>query len=131
MFQDEARGSRVEGPHRVDDVRVHREEDDLRLGARLPELQCCLDAVEQRHGNVRHDDVRTQLFHRGQQGATVLDTSDHLELRLEKSAQTIGDDLVIVCEQNSSAGHAMASGRGTRTKMPVPLPGSARIVRSP
>ncbi len=123
MLEDISRSPCFKGADRIGHIGVHGKEDDLDLSVSFLYLPDRINAVQERHGDVRHDHVRPQLFRRGEQSASVLDDPHKLEFRLQEAFEAFGHDPVIVCKENTRTFHASPPASGTQTVITAPFPG--------
>ena len=82
-------GRRSEGEARLDDIAapsaargvvgifVDREKDEAGRSPRAPELACRFDAVQPRHGNVEHDDIRMEPLRLREEFGSIADPGDY------------------------------------------------------
>jgi hypothetical protein len=77
---------------------------------RLTELPRCLDAVQERHRYIDHDDIRVMPGGCGEERPAVSDRANQIELSLENAAQTFDDDAMIVGEQKPRLAHVVLDG---------------------
>ena len=75
-------------------------------GMKRLQLLARVEAVEQRHADVDDDHVGPQLAGRLEQGASVRDGADDVELGLQQVLERLRDQHVIVGEQDSRPLHA-------------------------
>ena len=102
---------------------MHRQEDHRRLHTQVAQLHGGIDAVERRHGDVRDDRVRPVLLGGGHQLATVGHHGHDLKLGRKQAPQPLGEDLVVIGDQDARLGHESLRARGTRTSTVVPRSG--------
>src|SRR5512135_287404 len=131
MLEDISRCSCFESADSIGHIGVHGKEDNLDLVVDFFDLPDGIDAVQERHGDVRHDHVRPQLRRCGEQRAAVLDDANKLELRLKQAFEAFGHDPVIVCQQDARPVHVPPPASGTRTVITAPSPGRDRTANSP
>ena len=79
VFEDVSRGTRFQGAIGINQIVMHGQDDDLRPRMRFTELPGGLDAVQERHRNVDHDDVRVMPGGCGEQRPSVADRADQVE----------------------------------------------------
>jgi hypothetical protein len=66
-----------------------------------------VQAIQNGHGNIKHDYVLPQFAGSAYQGATVKDDSNHIKLGFEKALAQFGYQFVIVGNENAGAtGHS-------------------------
>src|SRR5260221_77195 len=88
----------------------------------VPQLRSGLDAVERRHGDVGDDDVRLEFFRGSQKLSAVGHHADDFEFGFEQSAHSLGENPVVIGDQDACSGHGSPPARGTRTSTVVPRP---------
>ena len=76
------------------------------------------------HGDVRDDHVRPVFLGGRHQLPAVGHHAHDLELRLEQAAQPLGENLVVIGDQDARLAHGSLRARGTRTSTVVPCPGA-------
>jgi hypothetical protein len=99
----------AEGPGRASGkhiiwVPVHGQKHQLRVGAGRHQLLGRLDAVESRHRDVEHHEVRLKAGRFVHQRVPVVDGLDYLIVRFEESRDDRKKALVIVGQEYTSAG---------------------------
>ena len=88
-------------------VAVGRQHEHFGGGDRFDDLPGGFQAVEQRHGDVHHDDVRPQFVGQLHGLAAGFGFAHHHNIRLDfqQCAQTLTDDGVIIDEQDGNFFH--------------------------
>ena len=75
-FNDITEPARIECGLREVGVFMDREEDQARRPVRAPQLARRFDAVEPRHGDVEHDDIRMEPFLLSEECASIAHRTD-------------------------------------------------------
>ena len=77
-----------------------------------PDLLEALEPVHVRHPNVEHDQVGARLADEGEHLRAVLRLADDLEpaVVLERAADAVEHEAMIVCEENLHAGQSRMHG---------------------
>src|SRR5262249_40478788 len=115
----------------VGQLSVHRQDDHLDSGIEALQTGQRIEAAHVGHGDVGDDDVGAKAGRGLDQIPPVLDDSDQFEFRLEQHPQALGDDAVIVGEQDAWETHVPSSARGTQATTVVPWPGALSMSSSP
>ena len=63
----------------VGEIIISAQEHDLHCRAHLPDLPCQLDPIDERHPDIRDQEIRFQLFHHLKRVRTVFRLPDHAE----------------------------------------------------
>ena len=92
---------------------LHRQDDELAVDASLLEPGQRLEAVHRRHVDVGDDNVRAQADSSLDQQVPVGDRGHHVELVLQQADQTLGQDCVIVGDQDGWTTHGVHEGSQT------------------
>jgi len=98
VLENVAFGSRFEGPGGKDDIRMHGQEDHLKVAQLLSQLPDGLDAAEKRHGDSDHYKVGAQCLGLLDEFHTVRGGIDYLEFLLQNPFEGEQDDLMIVSQ---------------------------------
>ena len=96
MFHDVTEGARRHSGAKVVWVLVHRQKNNLRLGARRFELPGRFDASQHWHGDVEQEEVRLKGGSLVDQGLPIANGFNHLKLRLEESCGNRQEVLVVI-----------------------------------
>jgi hypothetical protein len=72
------------------------------VGAGGRDLLRCLDAVQERHGNIHHGHIWAELGGELNRFMPIVSRANNLDIRLciEQKAQSIADDRVIICQND-------------------------------
>src|ERR1017187_3101238 len=102
-------GSRFQSAEHVPFVGVHTEHDHLRIGQRRTNLAGRLDAIQARHADIHHHDVRLQFPGHGHRFTPVVGFSDNGEVGLgvDNHAQARANQGVVVGKQHANRVHAL------------------------
>ncbi len=80
-------------------IAVGRQDDDLRRGILLENAPGCLHAIELRHRQIQHRDLRAQLERHGHGFLTIHRLTHNIEAAFchQKRPQSFTNDGVVVC----------------------------------
>ena len=106
MLQHVACRSGLDGLTGVGHIAVHRQKDDLGGHAGISNLDGGLNSVQRRHADVGHDHIRSLCFGGSDKFPAIGDDTDHLKLGFEQTANSLGENLMIIGDQDASFIHA-------------------------
>ena len=87
---------------------MHGQENHAHVRQVLLELDERVDAVERWHRDVGDHEVGLEFLRRTHHGAAVLDDGGELELVGEQALQSLGDDAMVIGQQDARFVHARA-----------------------
>src|SRR5271169_2931381 len=100
MFYDKSRSARIERFGHIGAISVHGEKDYMRFRSFAQEHANSVNAVDERHSDISHDDIGTKDASRLQQRFAIVHNRHDFAFRFEQVAQPLGNDGMIVNQQH-------------------------------
>ena len=114
MFQYESGSTGFESARSIADIGMHGQKNNPDATIEFFDLPDGIDAIELRHRDIHHNQIRLQSFGFGDKGSPIFHRTDDFKLGFKKAAQTLEHDPVIIGKKDPGFFHMAFSIREVR-----------------